>query len=291
MTQKNYGSQSMIALLKRVIVRRPDEAFGNADPQKWHYTAQPHMARAQAEHDEFVAMLRRAGAEVIYHDEAMPQHADAIFVFDPALITDAGAILLSMGKKLRRGEEAAQTRLYQKLGVPIVTTLNGSALAEGGDLLWLDSKTLAAGVGYRTNVEGVRQLRAALNPMGVEVLAYDLPYYTGPEACLHLLSLISILDEKVAVVYPPLMPVAFYQELQARGFKLIEAPEKEFLTQATNVLATAPGECIMLEGNPVTRQRLIDAGMEVQTYRGEELSFKAEGGATCLTRPLWRASS
>ncbi len=281
----------MIALLKRVIVRRPDEAFGNADPQKWHYTAQPHMARAQAEHDEFVAMLRRAGAEVIYHDEAMPQHADAIFVFDPALITDAGAILLSMGKKLRRGEEAAQTRLYQKLGVPIVTTLNGSALAEGGDLLWLDSKTLAAGVGYRTNVEGVRQLRAALNPMGVEVLAYDLPYYTGPEACLHLLSLISILDEKVAVVYPPLMPVAFYQELQARGFKLIEAPEKEFLTQATNVLATAPGECIMLEGNPVTRQRLIDAGMEVQTYRGEELSFKAEGGATCLTRPLWRASS
>ena len=145
-------------------------------------------------------------------------------------------------------------------------------------------------MGFRTDAEAVRQLREALQPIGVRVLAYDLPYFTGPEACLHLLSLISIVDEKLAVVYLPLMPTPLYQELTQRNFKFVEAPEHEFIkSQATNVLATKPGECIMLEGNPITQKRLMDAGCEVQTYRGYELSFKAEGGATCLTRPVLRS--
>lgn len=271
------------------MVRRPDAAFGDANPTEWHYTQPINLAEAQREHDALAAMLRQAGAEVIYHDVPLPQHADAIFVFDPALVTNAGAILLSMGKPLRRGEEAAQRETYERLGIPIYATLNGEARAEAGDMLWIDEATLAIGCGFRTNAEAVRQLRIALEPIGVNVLAYDLPYFTGPEACLHLLSLISIVDEKVAVVYLPLMPTAFYQELVQRNFKFVEAPEHEFIkTQATNVLATKPGECIMLEGNPMTRQRLMDAGCEVQTYRGYELSFKAEGGATCLTRPILR---
>jgi N-dimethylarginine dimethylaminohydrolase len=286
---KTYGAQSMIAPLKRVLVKRPDHAFGNADPAQWHYTQPINLPEAQREHDVLAAMLKQAGAEVLYHDVPLPNHADAIFVFDPALVTDAGAILLSMGKPLRRGEEAAQRQIFERLGVPIYATLNGEARAEGGDMLWVDEQTLAVGMGFRTNAEAVRQLREALQPLGVNALAYDLPYFTGPEACLHLLSLISIVDEKLAVVYPPLMPTAFFQELVQRNFRFVEAPEHEFVkTQATNVLATKPGECIMLEGNPITQQRLVDAGCEVQTYCGYELSFKAEGGATCLTRPLWR---
>ena len=288
-TKTNYGAQSMIAPLKRVLIKRPDAAFGNADPAKWHYTQPINLAEAQREHDALAAMLKQAGAEVIYHDAPLPDHADAIFVFDPALMTDAGAILLSMGKPLRRGEEAAQGAVYERLGIPIYKTLSGDARAEAGDMLWIDEKTLAVGCGFRTNSKAVRQLREALRPIGVSVLAYDLPYFTGPEACLHLLSLISIVDENLAVVYLPLMPTALYQELVKRNFKFVEAPEHEFVkTQATNVLATKPGECIMLEGNPITQQRLVDAGCEVQTYRGYELSFKAEGGATCLTRPILR---
>lgn len=286
---KTYGAQSMIAPLKRVLVRRPDAAFGNADPAAWHYAAPINLDIAQHEHDALSDLLRRAGVEVIYHEVAMPQHADAIFVFDPALVTDAGAILLSMGKTLRRGEEAAIGQTFERLGIPILAALHGEARAEAGDMLWVDEGTLAVGLGFRTNVEAVRQLRAILEPIGVQVLAVELPYFTGPDACLHLLSLISMVDEKLAVVYPPLMSVPFWQDLQRRGIRFVEAPEDEFVkTQATNVLATAPGECIMLEGNPITQQRLIDAGCEVQTYRGAELSFKAEGGATCLTRPLLR---
>ncbi|HEU5087717.1 MAG TPA: arginine deiminase family protein [Roseiflexaceae bacterium] len=286
---KTYGGQSMIAPLRRVLVRRPDEAFGNADPRQWHYTSQPDLARAQAEHDALVATLRRSGAEVVYHDVEQPGRADSIFVFDPALITDAGAIALSMGKTLRRGEEAAITSIFERLGIPLIASLEGKARAEGGDMLWLDEATLAVGLGFRTNAEGVRQLRSVLEPAGVTVLAYDLPYFTGPEACLHLLSLISIVDERVAVVHPPLMPTPFWQELERRGFNLIVIPEHEFATQATNVLAIAPGQCLMLEGNPQTKRLLEQAGCEVQTYRGQELSLKAEGGPTCLTRPILRA--
>ena len=285
---KTYGSQSMVAPLRRELVRRPDESFAVDDPDLWHYTSRPNLAIARQEHDALTSILRRAGAEVIEHNGLQPGRADAIFVFDPALITDHGAIVLSMGKDLRRGEEQAMARRFADLGVPVLATLEGDARAEGGDLLWLDHDTLAVGLGFRTNGEGLRQLRAALEPIGVTVVPVDLPYYTGPEACLHLLSLISLVDHDLAVVYLPLLAVPFHQELRRRGIRLIEVPKAEFATMGTNVLALAPGECLMLQGNPTTRALLEAAGCEVLTYKGDEISLKAEGGATCLTRPILR---
>lgn len=285
---RHYGSQSMVAPLRTVLVKRPDDAFAVSDPVAWHYTARPELAKAQQEHDALVALLRQGGAEVVYHDEPQPDYADAIFAFDPAIVTDQGAIILSMGKPQRRGEEAAMARRFEQLGVPILYTLQGEARAEGGDLLWVDHDTLAIGLGFRTNIEGARQLRDALSGIGVKVIPVELPYYTGPDACLHLLSLISIVDETIAVVYPPLMAVPFWQELQRRDFKLIVISEEEFPTMGTNVLALAPRKCLMLEGNPVTKRLLEEAGCEVVTYKGYEISLKAEGGPTCLTRPILR---
>jgi N-dimethylarginine dimethylaminohydrolase len=199
----------MVSPLRSVLVKRPDAAFGSADPQAWHYAGQPDLSIAQQEHDALVDILRKSGAEVIYHDEYLPDHADAIFAFDPSLVTDAGAVILSMGKEKRRGEEAAIARTYEKLGIPILATLHGEARAEGGDLLWLDHDTLVVGVGFRTNAAAFHQLREILSGIGVTVIGVDLPYYTGPEACLHLLSMISMIDYQMAVVYPPLMAVQF----------------------------------------------------------------------------------
>ncbi len=283
-----YGSQSMIAPLQTVLVKRPDQAFAVSDPVAWHYTAKPDVTIAQQEHDALVALLRQGGAEVVYHDEPQPDHADAIFAFDPALVTDEGAIILSMGKSQRRGEEATMARRFEQLGIPVLYTLQGNARAEGGDLLWVDHDTLAVGLGFRTNAEGHHQLREVLSGIGVKVISVELPYYTGPEACLHLLSLISIVAENTAVVYPPLMAVPFWQELQRRDFNLIAIPEEEFPTMGTNVLAIDPRKCLMLEGNPVTKHLLEEAGCEVMTYKGNEISLKAEGGPTCLTRPILR---
>lgn len=276
----------MVAPLHTVLVRRPDSAFGNADPNRWHYTAQPHLAKAQQEHDAFVALLNEAGCEVVYHDVPLLDHADAIFTHDPSLVCDKGAIILSMGKPLRTQEPNAQRAMFEKLGVPIHYTLHGSARAEGGDCVWVDEKTLAVGLGFRTNAEGMRQIQEALPH--VEVVPVHLPYYLGELACLHLMSFISMLDDDLAVVYLPHMPVPFFQLLQARGVKMIDIPEHEYATMGTNVLATAPRQCIMLRDNPITIARLKAEGCAVRTYAGDEISLKAEGGATCLTRPILR---
>lgn len=286
---KTFGGHSMIAPLRRVVMRRPDAAFGSADPAAWNYTSQPDLAGARDEHDALATLVRDSGAEVVYHMAPLPDHADAIFVFDPTWMTDAGAIVLHMGKPRRRGEEAAFEETYRAMGVPILGRLTGEARAEGGDMLWVDRHTLAVGIGFRTNLAGFRQIEALVAPLGVKAHAFDLPYFTGPHACLHLLSLVSMVDERLAVAYPPLMAVSFWQFLAERGIRLIEAPESEFMRgMATNVLAVAPGHCIMLEGNPVTQARLMAEGCEVATYRGNEISLKAEGGATCLTRPVYR---
>lgn len=283
-----FGSQSMVSPLQTVVVRRPDTTFGNADPALWHYTARPNLELAQQEHDAFVALLGQAGVEVVYHTAPLPNHADAIFVHDPVIVSRQGAIILQMGKELRQGEEAALAQTLRQMGIPIHYTLHGQALAEGGDLLWLDEQTLAVGQGFRTNGEGLRQLAQALPD--VTLIPVPLPYYQGAEACLHLMSFISMVADDLAVVYLPLMPVPFYQYLTGRNIHLIPVPDEEFASMGPNVLALAPRHCLMLAGNPITQSRLEAAGCRVQSYTGREISLKAEGGATCLTRPVLRQS-
>jgi N-dimethylarginine dimethylaminohydrolase len=193
-----------------------------------------------------------------------------------------------MGKAGRRGEEAAMATALTALGVPILAELGGAATSEGGDLLWLDHDTLAVGRGYRTNAEGLRQLAAALRPLGVATVEVQLPHGDGPASCLHLMSFISMLDHDLALVFPPLVPVPLMELLAERGIALVEVPAEEYPTMGPNVLALAPRRCLALAGNPTTKKRMEDAGCEVATYRGRELSLKAEGGPTCLTRPILR---
>ncbi len=285
--EAGYGGQSEYLPLRRVLVRRPDEAFGAADPLAWHYRGRPDLERARREHDALVAVLEEAGAEVVRHDAPLAGLADAIYVYDPALITDRGAVLLRMGKPLRAPEPEALGVALESAGVAVLGRLGGAASLEAGDTLWLDEHTLAVGLGFRTNAEGVRQLGELLGPE-VAILPVPLPYGDGPDACLHLKSLISLLDEDLAVVRLDLLPVPFHQELRHRGVGLVPVPLDEFPTQASNVLALGPRDCLMLEENPATRALLEAAGCRVRTYRGREISFKAEGGPTCLTRPLLR---
>jgi N-dimethylarginine dimethylaminohydrolase len=170
--------------------------------------------------------------------------------------------------------------------VPVAGRLEEPELAEGGDCCWLDERTLLVGIGYRTNEAGVARLRELLPE--VEVVTFDLPHWHGRAEVMHLLSLISPLAPELAVVYAPLLPTRLAQLLEARGVELVEVPEEEFASMGSNVLALAPRVALAVEGNPRTRDRLERAGVEVLTYRGEELS-KGDGGPTCLTRPLLRA--
>lgn len=281
----------MTADLKSVLVRRPDASFAIEDTELWHYTSQPDAQIAAIEHDALVEILKSEGVEVFYHDAILANLSDAIYVHDPVLITDAGSIILQMGKALRQGEqEAIETRL-KELGIPTYMKLTGSATVEGGDTLWVDEKTLAVGQSYRSNPEGLRQLQEGLSPIGIDVIGVDLPHWEGKESCLHLQSLISLIDDKLAVVYKRYLAVNFIKLLEEKGFNFIDVPDEEFMTMGPNILAIKPGVVLTIEGNPVTKSRMEEKGITVYTYKGDELSLKAEGGATCLTRPLLRRSS
>ena len=273
---------TMTAPLRRVFVRRP----GAVD--RWHeygWRAAPDPVRIVEEHESFVAALEAAGAEVVI-GEPLDSALDAIYVHDPAAVTNHGAVLLRPGKELRRAEVEAIERDFTAAGVDVLARLEAPATAEGGDMLWLDERTLVVGRGYRTNDPGVEALRAALPD--VEVHAVDLPHYHGRDEVMHLLSLISPLADDLAVVYLPLMPVRLVELLEQRGIGFVEVPDDEFESMACNVLALAPRVALALAGNPETSRRLEAAGVEVRVYPGDELSRKGDGGPTCLTRPLVR---
>ena len=203
---------------------------------------------------------------------------------DPAVIVlQQGVVLCNMGKAARAGEPAALGAYFQSLGLPVLGAISGEGHLEGGDVVWLDERTLAVGQGYRSNAEGLRQLRALLGQAVDEVIAVPLPHWTGPDDCLHLMSNLSPVDRDLAVVYSRLLPVPFRQELLARGFRLVEVPDAEYDSMACNVLAIAPRQCVMPAGNPLTQARLEAAGARVWTYPPSDISIKGSGGPTCLT--------
>jgi N-dimethylarginine dimethylaminohydrolase len=278
--------QDQVSPLRRVYVRAPEPDAAPAwRAYGWH--AAPDPARAAEEHEALRRTLSDAGAEVVVGRTPSGGNPDAIYVYDPVLLTDAGAILLRPGKPGRRGEPELARADLEPAGVPVVAALGEPALAEGGDLLWLDARTLLAGVGYRTNLAGVETLRELMP--GVDVVPFDLPHAAGPEACTHLLSFVSMLDVDLAVAHLPQLPVRLVELLAERGVRIVEVPDEEAATMGPNVLALAPRVALALDGNPTTRSRMEREGVDVRTYRGEWISLAGDGGPTCLTRPLERA--
>jgi N-dimethylarginine dimethylaminohydrolase len=288
-----FGSQSMVAPLRRVVVKRPRDAFRSAEQiaREWRtlgFTDVPDLGRADAEHEQMVAVLREAGAEVLSLPAAEGTTLDSVYVHDPGLVTDAGAVVFRMGKPPRRGEGPALAAGLLGWGVPVLGQVEGAATAEGGDTLWLDHETLVAARGFRTNAAGVARLRELLAPLGVTVVEVHLPYHGGPEDLLHLQSVISLLDHDLALVHRRLLPVPLFEILAARGVRLLDVPDEEYAALGCNVLALAPRRLAMLSLLPRTRARLEAAGCDVRTFDGDEIGRKGGGGPTCLTRPVLR---
>jgi len=275
-----YGGQTMVGSLRRVLVRRPPSDVSGWRQLGWH--AEPDPTRLAAEHEAFCTLLADSGADVVV---AEPTTLDAIYTFDPAIVYDRGAVLLLPGKEARRREVETIAADLEAAGVPVAARLEEPALAEGGDFVWLDEHTLLAGRGYRTNSDGIWALERLL---GVEMLVFDLPHLRGSSSCLHLLSLLSVLDDDLVVAYLPLLPVRLVQLLEERGIRTVEVPDEEFEMMGPNVLTLGPRVALALEGNDETRRRLERAGVDVAVYRGDELSRKGDGGPTCLTSPLLR---
>lgn len=288
-----YNGQSEVAQIRDILLKHPKDAFisqQNTDSQwrQLNYSSPPNCDKALDEYEMFVKILGETVDEFHFLPPDENTGLDSLYVHDPVIITSRGAVLCKMGKSERGGEPEACGRFLSGIGVPVLGTISGDGKLEGGDCVWLDEHTLAVGEGYRTNAEGIRQLRVLLGDLIDELIVVGLPHWDGPSDVLHLMSFISPIDVDLALVYSRLMPVPFRNWLTSRGIKLVEVPDEEYASMACNVLTIAPRRCIMLTGNPHTKQLLLNEGVEVREYVGEEISTRGAGGPTCLTRPILR---
>ncbi|MFM8747624.1 MAG: dimethylarginine dimethylaminohydrolase family protein [Aestuariivirga sp.] len=288
----DFGAFNNWGPLRKVAIRDVDAAFVSdakidAEWKDLNFHSRPDLANARKEYAAVEAMLAGAGAEVIRLPPAPGLTLDSIYTHDALIVTPRGLVKPRMGKPQRRQEAAVNGAALEALGFPIAGEITGNGKVEGGDLVWIDRYTLLAGVGYRTNLEGLRQLGELAGP-DVEILWFDMPHYKGRSDVFHLMSCLSPLDQDLAVVYPPLMAARQIEFLEARGIKFVEVPQEEFDTMGCNVLALGPRHAMMVEGNPETERRMRKAGVRVEVIAGTDICRKGEGGPTCMTRPLVR---
>ena len=290
------GGQSEVGTLETVLVKPPAAAYlseARVDDQ-WRqlgYSRAPRWDAALAEWDRFSELLRSLGIVLCSLPPDDSTCLDSIYVRDASLVCDAGLIMCSMGKAARRAEPGSQERSLISRGLPVHGHIEGEGRLEGGDVVWLDERTVAVGRGYRTNAEGVRQLRRLLTGLADDIIVAHLPHGRGPRDVFHLMSGLSPIDRNLALVYSPVLSVPFRETLLERGIDLVEVPDAEYPGLGCNVLTVAPRRCVMVAGNPITRARLEAAGVEVFEFSGREICLAGSGGPTCLTRPLCRSAS
>jgi N-dimethylarginine dimethylaminohydrolase len=292
-TTLEFNGHSMADPLQRVLVCSPRTAGWNQPERlaQWRelgFHHAPNFSVAQSQHEALCRELQLAGADVIDLPPEPDLTLDAVYTHDASLPSDFGMIAMRPGKPNRVAEADHQIKFLATLNIPSLGAITSPAATEAGDILWLDSKTLLVGNGYRTNAAGIRQLRDLLALEGVEVLSAPLPHGPGPSACLHLMSLISLLDDRTALVDLPWLAVETVELLKARGFHFIEIDNSERDSLACNVLALGNNRLLAIDENNKNNTRLRQAGFEVRTFPGSELCINGSGGPTCLTRPLLR---
>jgi N-dimethylarginine dimethylaminohydrolase len=293
---EKYNGHSMVGTLRKVMVCSPEAAGWNSPDRVARsgdlgFPRPPVFSVAEAQHQALSQILEEAGAEVIHLPASPRLTLDAVYTHDASLPTDFGLIPMHPGKANRVPEAAQHRDFCRDLGIPTLGEVKAPGKTEAGDVVWIDARTLLVGQGYRTNPDGIRQMRELLKPHGVEVLRAPLPYGPGPAACLHLMSLFSLLDQQTALVDLPWLAVETVELLKGRGYRFIEIDSSERETLAVNVLSLGQGRLVAIQENKKTNQRLRDAGFEVHTFPGSEICINGAGGPTCLTRPLLRADS
>jgi len=291
---KEFGCQDMTSTIRKVLIKDPKSAYknqANIDTQynELNYFGKPDFEISLKDYDSFKSILHNNGIEIHCLPSDDITSLDSIYTHDPCLVSNSGVILCSMGKDLRRKEPGMISNYFESLGIPIIGRISSPGKLEGGDIVWIDNRTVAVGVGYRSNFEGIMQLKQILSDDIDEIIPVHLPHWTGPADCLHLMSNVSPIDENLFLVYSKLLPVSFREYLLSRKIKLIEVPDEEYESMGCNVLAIAPRKVIMIEGNNITKKILEDEGVEIFTYPGLEISNKGAGGPTCLTRPFLRS--
>ena len=289
-----YSCHNMVNPIKKIILKHPKDAFKDQDTinkqfSRLNYFEAPNFNKAISDYDKFVGLLISFDIELHFLPKDNSTSIDSIYTHDPCVVSNNGVILCNMGKKSRLAEPNTMEEYFKSIQLPILGRIKAPGTLEGGDVVWIDEKTIAVGEGYRTNKEGIKQLKHLLSDQVEKVISVPIPHWTGPKDCLHLMSNISPIDHNLYLVYSRLLPVPFRKYLLDRNIELIDVPDEEYESMGCNVLAVAPRKVIMINGNLITKQLLEKKDIEVYTYDGAEISIKGAGGPTCLTRPFVRS--
>ena len=285
----------MVDPIKKILLKHPKSAFINQKTineqyLKLNYLEAPNFNKAILDYENFVSLLKSFDIELHYLPKDKSTSLDSIYTHDPCVISNNGVIICNMGKKSRLPESDTIEKFFNSMQIPILGKIKTPGILEGGDVVWIDNKTIAVGEGYRTNREGIEQLRYLLSDQVETVISVPMPHWNGPQDCLHLMSNLSPIDHNLYLVYSRLLPVSFRKYLLDENIELIDVPDEEYESMGCNVLAVAPRKVIMISGNSKTKQLLEKNNVEVYTYDGTEISIKGAGGPTCLTRPFLRLS-
>ena len=285
----------MVDPIKKILLKHPSNAFlnqRNINKQylELNYLAAPNFNSAISDYEIFVDLLKSFDIEIHYLPKDKSTSLDSIYTHDPCVVSNKGVVICNMGKKARQPEANTMKKFFHSIKVPILGRIQSPGTLEGGDVVWINEKTIAVGEGYRTNKEGIEQLKLLLSDQVETVITVSIPHWNGPDDCLHLMSNLSPIDHDLYLVYSRLLPVSFIKYLLDQNIELIDVPDDEYESMGCNVLAVAPRKVIMISGNPKTKQLLENKGVEIHTYDGSEISIKGAGGPTCLTRPFLRIS-
>ncbi len=289
----NFGAQDMVSTLKKVLMKKPQNFMSKVDLKKWNYESPLSQKIINENYNEFYKIIKNSGVEIIdlNIENKNDELCDSIFTHDPSLVINEGAIILNMGKKLRKKETKEHEKLYKSINIPIIGKIIDKGTVEGGDCLWLKKNTLLVGESFRTNRYGINQLKKILNYHNIKVIPITLPKRNNVNSCFHLMSLVSMLDHDLAIGCLSLFSYNLNKIFNDNNIKLISIPEDEYFkskTLAVNILTLSPRVLVLIKEYPKTAELLLKEGSKINLFNGNELCIKAEGGPTCLTRPILR---
>ena len=290
---KRFGAQNMVSSLKTVLMKKPQEFMSKVDTQKWNYISPLDQQLINENYNDFYNIIQNSGVKIVelQLDNEDEELCDSIFTHDPSLVLNEGAIILNMGKELRKNEIVLHKKLYEAINIPVIGRIINDGTVEGGDCLWINRNTLIVGESYRTNKEGIKQLHKILKLLNIQLIPIQLPKNNNKDSCFHLMSIISMLDHDLAIGNEKLLPLDLRNILKKNGVELLNIPEDEYLNSnslAVNILALAPRNLVSIGGYPKTLDLLSKSKCKLNLFSGSELCIKAEGGPTCLTRAILR---
>lgn len=237
---------------------------------------------AQEQHEELASALVTAGVEIFFIEPSKPHHY-MVYTRDFGKNVSGGALLGRFRLPVRMGEEDLFEKYLRANGFPIAGQVVCGAF-EGGDVHFVDNKTLAVGVGARSTMEAVESAREMLAPEGIELIPVEFdPKY------LHLDLLFVMLGEKLCIACPEGLPQDFLQLLGKKRIEIIEVSASDAMELKNNVLAIDGNRVLSFAENAEVNRRIKAHGFEILTPHLSMFTMGG-GGPRCLTFPLERDS-